>query len=208
MNRVNRFVFFCVPFLLGSLLAGCATRNVDRPGSSKAAAVEPDRAEDAETVDFFGTGDPILAAVEPPVLFDPPEPDAAGGDWGVVKFAEVRAFRFKGEPVSSMSIIMPGGALNPSRMPLEGVPLNAAQVEQLREAVLTPRPAPKAVAACYVPHHGFLLIGSEGKPVGRLDVCFKCDNHRSWPGGFSLDWDLDSLGTLFTELGIPLDPPS
>ena len=136
------------------------------------------------------------------------KPKGAPGDWGFLKFAEVRAFRMNwNDPYRTPSIVVHGNRLNSTRIPKTGIPLDAKQVALLRSAITGPRPLPDAYAACFDPHHAFVFYDHLGKVVGHIDICFQCAGYEATPKGFSDELNWKALTTLMKDLGIPIENP-
>lgn len=132
----------------------------------------------------------------------------AGGDWGFLKFAEVRAFRMNWDDEMSMDYFVgEKGRLNATRMPKDGVRLNGEQVERLRAAVTGKHPT-HPVAMCLYPHHAFAFYDAKGKMVGHINVCFLCANYMGDPEGFARTWDLAAIAQVVKDLGMPLSNPA
>jgi len=133
----------------------------------------------------------------------------AGGDWGFLQFAEVRAYRMNWNVQHSFATLVgKDGKLNPTRLPQEGIKLNPSQVVRLRQAVTGRHPSPKMFAFCFYPHHAFAFYDEKGRCVGSIDLCFLCGNYYGEPAGFAKVWDMKSLASLVHDLGVPLSNPS
>ena len=134
---------------------------------------------------------------------------AAPDDWHVKGVAEVRAYYFNWEQMDAMSppVVEEPNRLNATAQPDGGVLLSKAQEQTLREAVYVEQDEREWAAACYYPHHGFVLYDDGGDIVGHLSVCFLCSNHSGGPEGFADRWDLGAIRQLVTELGLPLANP-
>lgn len=129
----------------------------------------------------------------------------AGGDWGFIKFSEVRAYRTNWEEQSAIEfIVTEDGQLNRTRIPHDGIPLDASQVARLHSAIATAHPEPDVIAACFNPHHAFVFYDESGKIIAYVDLCFQCGNYRYHPDGFSRSIDWGALESLVKELGMPI----
>ncbi|GEP46374.1 hypothetical protein [Brevifollis gellanilyticus] len=141
---------------------------------------------------------------------------STGGDWGFLKFAEVRAYRMNWKEEDAMEdFANREGRLNPTRRPKEGVKLNAGQVTRLQQAITGHHPKPRTVSgqvppvmACFYPHHAFAFRDEKGQHVGWIEVCFICGGHRGEPRSFSETVDMKAVATLLKDLGIPLWNPA
>lgn len=128
-------------------------------------------------------------------------------DWGFIQFAEVRAYYMNWDDELSMDYITnPDRTLNETRLPLEGVLLNMAQVETLRKAVTGNHPVVES-ADCIYPHHAFVFFSDTGEVVGAIDLCFLCFNYSGHPKGYADNWDLGAIYDLLTEIGLPISNP-
>lgn len=138
-----------------------------------------------------------------------PAPASAAGDWGFLKFAEVRAYRMNWNEEDSFDCLVDrNGKLNPTRRPKEGIKLNLDQVTRLRLAVTGKHPRPLGPSvACFYPHHAFAFYDEKGQRVGDIDICFLCGNYGGQPEGFADTWDLKSIATILKDLDIPLYNP-
>jgi hypothetical protein len=133
-------------------------------------------------------------------------PHGASGDWGFIKFAEVRAFQMNWANRYARSQILDGGKMNRTRMPKDGIALNENQVRCLRVAVTGSHPL-RPFRECLHPHHAFVFYDESRKIVGTLDVCFLCGNHEAWPKGFDENADMAALELLVKDLGMPIKNP-
>ena len=130
------------------------------------------------------------------------------GAWHFSGFSEVRAFRLNWDDKHSLDpILNQDGSLNVTRMPDTGMSLTDEQVEKLEAAVTGTHPE-HPVADCLYPHHAFVFYDGSGKIVGHINLCFLCSNYSGEPSGFSINWNLDELAEIFTEIGMPLHNPN
>ena len=128
--------------------------------------------------------------------------------WPLEGVAEVKFYLINpDEPSAFTPLVLGDGSLNETRLPKEGVALTDEQELALREALLRGRPDyPKAM--CFYPHHSFVLLDSESRMLGVIDVCFQCLNH-SGPKGIEEYIDFAVVADIVEQLGYPVDvsPP-
>jgi hypothetical protein len=107
---------------------------------------------------------------------------------------------------STKSIVNPNGHLNRTRIPKNGIPLDAKQVGLLRSAITGVRPSPGGQMMCFEPHHAFVFYNAE-RVAGYIDICFLCDNYRGEPDGFAQWLDWEALSAVVQDLGMPIENP-
>ena len=69
------------------------------------------------------------------------------------------------------------------------------------------------ILECYDPHHAVVFYSKENKPVGCLEICFKCNTVKAVPRPAAMPWgkfyepvDLFALAELFDGVGLSLAP--
>jgi hypothetical protein len=173
----------------------------------------------------------ILPLVLP---FAIPSPQASASEpmWGtdrVPVFTEIRAFLY--DPSSSDLIVSPDNELNPSRSPKEGVALSPSQAARLESALVGTEPSPtppppsespgtagtasqSVHSEKWAPRNGFVFYDSEGKILGKLDICFASRKYmislsggrRETSGIRAGTASYEALANLCRELGVPPSP--
>lgn len=86
------------------------------------------------------------------------------------------------------------------------MPLNAAQASRLVIAASS-APVFHRGAACYEPRHIFVFYDGANKPVGAIEVCFRCQWVREIPEQENWKPDWVALAKLSWELGLGLGSP-
>ena len=124
--------------------------------------------------------------------------------WLPGEIHEVRAYVYDYSQEEDNVSLLREGKLHSGIINDGGAKLTDAQVERLK-AALRSRKERVPGAFCYMPHHGFVFFGREGKPMGHIELCFQCGNVASSPPGLpERQWDCDAIRKLLEELEIPI----
>lgn len=99
------------------------------------------------------------------------------------KAASVKLYMYEGGERLDVGILKDFRALNPTAIPAKGLALSPAQVARVKRA-FTVATGDQAVAACFVPRHGFVFEDAKGQVIGTLDVCFECSNYSIGAPGY------------------------
>jgi hypothetical protein len=137
----------------------------------------------------------------------PPPPPLVPQDWGGLKFTEVRAFRMNWDDQSSLDRIRAkDGTLNKTRLPKQGIALNASQIDRLHKAVTT-EDSDFDAGCGLMPHHAFLFYDAGGAIAGALNVCFICGIAIGEPEAFVTGTNFTIFRELIEDLGLPEENP-
>jgi hypothetical protein len=90
------------------------------------------------------------------------------------------------------------GVLDP-----KGVKLDADQVQRLVKAITVSQPKSRRTP-CYAPHHAFVFYDAQGNVVSWFEMCFGCNQQRSYPAGTPEYVDREALWQIAGELKLPL----
>lgn len=99
------------------------------------------------------------------------------------KAASVKLYMYDGGERLEVGVLRAFRTLNPTAVPASGIPLSAKQVARVKRA-FTVATGDQAVAACFVPRHGFVFEDAKGQVIGTLDVCFECSNYSIGAPGY------------------------
>jgi len=126
----------------------------------------------------------------------------ADTSWPGVQFAEVRAFAWPDDKVTT-AVILPGMALKPGAINKKGSILTPDQTNRLLTAV-TGKHSEYGGSRCHIPHNAFVFYDSTKKPVAFVEVCFECLTTRLEPRGAAEFPDVVNLARIFDEVKLPM----
>ena len=99
------------------------------------------------------------------------------------KAASVKLYMYEGGERLDIGVLKDFRTLNASAVPVEGLTLSTEQAARVKRA-FTVATGDQAVAACFVPRHGFVFEDAKGEVIGTLDVCFECSNYSIKAPGY------------------------
>lgn len=132
------------------------------------------------------------------------------GSWPPKDVTKIVAHRFKLPKGSQGFSFISESRVNLTalkKLSVKSSELTSAQKKKFHKAALS-KDRGLSAAACYDPHHIFLLYDKEGQLINVLEVCFSCTNVRALPELEEKYWyhhDWKALAYLCEEVEIGLE---